>query len=760
MIPWHALGRGVFAFVSVVGLATDASAAEVRVETDPPAWVEVQEVPQAVPLARERVDVQYLLDDYQLRAGDGQRAVYRRRAERAGSVAGVERVSQLSFDFDPAYEELVLHHVRIHRDGVVHDALQPDQLQVVQQERDLDRRIYDGVNSALAFLHDVRVGDVIDYAWTVEGHNPALDGHLVGGVGLAAAVPVGRLHRRLLTGPDQPASVHLHAGAPPPQVTTVAGWTEHRWTRLRTDAVEIERDRPADHQAVPWAQITAFGSWSEVVRWALPHYTAPEPGPELAALIETFREAGPTDEERMRAALRFVQDEVRYLGIEVGPRALLPHHPDEVLARRFGDCKDKARLLVTVLRALDIEAWPALVSARRRGGIQDLAPSPYAFDHVIVHAIVDGAPVWVDATKTLQRGPVTAMQSDLGVALVLSPERSGLEAIPTPTLEEVEQELVERFVMTELDGPVEVEVTTTYRADAASRVRRRFASRSADEIAEGFRAWYGKALPGLELTAPIELRDDEEADVVQVVERYRAERLWKEGSRRLDGWRVEQQLTLPRSQDRTAPLAVDHPVWVRHVVEVELPVAFELRPDITHIRTDAFSFERSVRYDGSVLTIAHDYRSHADRVEPDALPEHVDAVTKAREATWYRLRRDQVHPGLSDEAKGALLAVTLLLLGVGGPFAVGAARTGARRLSMRRRVAAGEGRTPDHAVRVRDTAGAVELLALIRCDCGGRLDVDRRRGTDRREAGRHVLELRAPCAACASETVRYFRFRD
>lgn len=97
--------------------------------------------------------------------------------------------------------------------------------------------------------------------------------------------------------------------------------------------------------------------------------------------------------QRMLAALRFVQGQIRYLGVEIGAGSHAPSAPAVVLQRRFGDCKDKSLLAVTMLRSLGIDAEPALVNTNARRGIAGWLATPSAFDHVIARAHVKGATI-------------------------------------------------------------------------------------------------------------------------------------------------------------------------------------------------------------------------------------------------------------------------------------------------------------------------------------------------------------------------------
>lgn len=104
------------------------------------------------------------------------------------------------------------------------------------------------------------------------------------------------------------------------------------------------------------------------------------------------------------AATRFVQDQIRYVALETGLSRRRATNPEVVLARRFGDCKDKSVLLATLLRLGGIDAEPALVSTGWRDHLGQALPSAGAFDHVIVHVPpgpVAGDDLWIDATASL-----------------------------------------------------------------------------------------------------------------------------------------------------------------------------------------------------------------------------------------------------------------------------------------------------------------------------------------------------------------------
>ena len=80
--------------------------------------------------------------------------------------------------------------------------------------------------------------------------------------------------------------------------------------------------------------------------------------------------------ERLAALLDFARRQVRYVAVEVGIGGFRPHRPREVLGRGWGDCKDKALLLVELLREAGIEAYPVLIRAGAEGRVDRDFPCP------------------------------------------------------------------------------------------------------------------------------------------------------------------------------------------------------------------------------------------------------------------------------------------------------------------------------------------------------------------------------------------------
>lgn len=96
----------------------------------PPLWVEpLSPNPNSNALANEAVNgILYVLVDQQFRVTGSGTQRYYRRVKRVLSTAGLENVSQIQIEFEPSYQELVFHHLRILRGDATIDGLNPHEI--------------------------------------------------------------------------------------------------------------------------------------------------------------------------------------------------------------------------------------------------------------------------------------------------------------------------------------------------------------------------------------------------------------------------------------------------------------------------------------------------------------------------------------------------------------------------------------------------------------------------------------------------------
>jgi tetratricopeptide (TPR) repeat protein len=149
--------------------------------------------------------------------------------------------------------------------------------------------------------------------------------------------------------------------------------------------------------APPDVQVSSFSSWKEVGDW-FDALAKPKAGvsSEIRSKAEELTKGKTTDQDRTKALYEFVSSRFRYIGIDLGLSRYTPHSAAEVLVNRYGDCKDKHTLFAALLQAVNVAAYPVLISSNFR--IDPSFPSPSLFDHVITAIPRGESFVFLDTT--------------------------------------------------------------------------------------------------------------------------------------------------------------------------------------------------------------------------------------------------------------------------------------------------------------------------------------------------------------------------
>jgi hypothetical protein len=128
-----------------------------------------------------------------------------------------------------------------------------------------------------------------------------------------------------------------------------------------------------------------FRDWKQMGVW----FTALAQGrrdttPEIKRKVAALTASGATPVEKMAALASFVQQDIRYVAIELGIGGIQPHAAGETFQHRYGDCKDKATLMGTMLKEMGVDSYYVIINSER-GSVDTNTPAQIsAFDHAII----------------------------------------------------------------------------------------------------------------------------------------------------------------------------------------------------------------------------------------------------------------------------------------------------------------------------------------------------------------------------------------
>jgi len=189
------------------------------------------------------------------------------------------------------------------------------------------------------------------------------------------------------------------------------GVREYLWEVKDLPRLDAEPGMPGPGEGTRYVHVSTYGSWDEVARFyeGLVREQL-KPGPEVRATADRIAaevrakdgNAGRPDKElraeMVRAVYDFVVTNTRYVGLEFGIHGYKPYQVDQILSRRFGDCKDKASLMHALLESLGIDSRLVLLRMRRLGAIPEKPASLAVFNHAILY--VPELDLWLDGTAT------------------------------------------------------------------------------------------------------------------------------------------------------------------------------------------------------------------------------------------------------------------------------------------------------------------------------------------------------------------------
>lgn len=397
---WHYLGCAL-----LIASPGPALAADKPVVRPPASWVRASALP-----ARSSADataaLHMLLVSRQDNLVAGGQDTYVETAFLVRRPEGLQAAGNISLAWKPDTDTLAVHAIEIVRAAERIDLIPKAGFTVLRRETNLEQAVLDGMLTATLQAEGLRVGDIVRVAYTLERRDPVLGGR-------AGTIMAGMLQGptdRLLLSARWPAARDVRhrvtLGLAAPRLTGKDGVRELVVDMAGAVPPKPPEGAPPRYHQLAQLELSDFGSWNAVAATMVPLYAKASvitPGSELDAEAKRIAAASPDPVRRAEAALRLVQDGVRYVFLGMDQGGYIPASAEQTWSRRFGDCKGKTALLLALLARLDIEAEPALVSTRLGDGLDQRLPTLEAFDHILVRATVGGRVHWLDGTRTGDR---------------------------------------------------------------------------------------------------------------------------------------------------------------------------------------------------------------------------------------------------------------------------------------------------------------------------------------------------------------------
>ncbi len=225
-------------------------------------------------------------------------------------------------------------------------------------------------------IRDRQQPEILEHDWSFQQDVPVLDDRLALTLpsgweykarwrNWTAQAPQRQADGSLLWDLRQVPAVRSEPLMPPP--TAVAG------------SLSLTFIPPHPMQALSPVSWPAVGQWYSQLTTGLR-----QPDPAISAAVDTLTRGQTSLPGKVQALAQYVQHQIRYVSIDIGKiGGYRPHPAAEVYAHSYGDCKDKATLLMSLLRGLHVKAHYVLLN-HARGNVDSDPASLQQFDHAIV----------------------------------------------------------------------------------------------------------------------------------------------------------------------------------------------------------------------------------------------------------------------------------------------------------------------------------------------------------------------------------------
>jgi len=595
-----------------------------------PAWVAKVSGGASIPAnASTAGATQVVLSDVQVNLLGPKPVTYVHIRSVAQERAGLEQVSSVRIAFNPRFEVLTLHDLAVFRDGKRIDRLKSSRIDLAQREHRLEEGIYDEDVEAIIALNDVRVGDTVEYAYSVAGANPVFGGKYARLFGLNREQPVAKLAVRIQYSAARQLHYRLYRSDLPVTETVSNGV---KILSLRAEGlapVRFESGTPSWFSMFPWLQVSEYETWEDVNTWARSLYAVPKDlSPEIESVLDRIKGEAKTPQELAIKTLAWVQNEIRYYSVSVGTSSHRPNPPNVTVRQRFGDCKDKSVLLSAMLQRLGLQAEPALVSTPIRKTLADLLPTPQLFDHAIVRLQLGDQTYWLDGTQTYQGSALETLGFvPLGKALPAATPSQALVDVVEPMQYRSGMTVTEAFKVTKYGAPATMVLRETYFGIFAEYFRRRAATDGVKRFVDERIADYGKDFPNIALNGEPGVEDDLRRNAVTVTQTFTIPLLFTYEAGRLPMAAVYARSIVPLLRfagmpDRKYPLELTYPAILEHTLTVDLPNKMPGTPPAPASWQDRhISLTNRIQVEGNRLSFVYGARMLQDHVGPADFPD-------------------------------------------------------------------------------------------------------------------------------------------
>ncbi len=336
---------------------------------------------------------------------------------------GREDFSEIQIEYDSTYEKIELEYARtIKPDGeVINIGLR----HIRNVSKYLNFPLYSNVRVFIISFPEITDGSCIEYKLKIKRNQLINKKDFVLSYPVQAQEPVIRakftvkipdktkINMRFLNQEYNSFKASLE-----PKVEKINGYKLYKWDFSDIPQIIPEPSMPPDTEINTTMLISTFDSWQEIYNWwwALARDKI-APSDAIKDKVKDLIKGLKPPEDQIRAIYNFCAKDIRYVAVEYGQAGYEPHRAEDIFRNKYGDCKDQAVLLVTMLREAGFSAYLVLIPTDDYYNLNESFPA-VLFNHCIACVDFNGNLIFLDPTaQTCSFGDLPQMDQDRSVLI-------------------------------------------------------------------------------------------------------------------------------------------------------------------------------------------------------------------------------------------------------------------------------------------------------------------------------------------------------
>jgi len=484
---------------------------------------------------------------------------------------------------------------------------------------------------------NVKVGDVVEVQ--MEMHDTGADNifHDYFGDLIIAnkRVPVQQFRYTLIA----PTSRVIHYSnplfCPQPAISVTGPDTVYAWRGEDLPRIKSEPNMVGMAEVGDPLHVSTWEDWGAFMKWyrnlIKDQFTA---GPRVRKKVKEITAGILEPRKQVEALYRFVSNEIKYIAIELGIHSFKPYQANEIFERGWGDCKDKATLLIAMLKEIGIHGELVLIRTRNLGYLSPEPASLAMFNHAIVY--IPKYDLYLDGTVRFHDTNTLPWQDQAAQVAIVEPDGVRMASTPMGTATDNLRSSAGTLTVTEPDKAT-LQWRSEYRGVWAGDARAQLQDRAKqNSIIEKM---FNNLYPGSRLVnTTIENIDDESKPV------------YIDSTVDMNNYIIRQdsRLLLPVSMTgvdfvsrfgslstRTTPQELRFPFSLKGVKSFKLPPGYTVQrlPEPQHLKSDFGTFDLQCRPGNPELNTAAvcetNFSITVFRVEPEDYPAFREYLEKA-----------------------------------------------------------------------------------------------------------------------------------